>query len=160
MSLQGFEEDVGYVEGSQSSKAMRPTKLLCSTNEINWMILGLQLHNIALYQNDSATTIPSRDRSPRPLNPLAPMLKALVRAAETALETDIRSAMVSAHSLHELGIGYLLMQSAFAEMDTDKWYRVELVVAQLMAALSLEGPCDDPDDPDEDFSPPQHILAV
>ena len=29
-----------------------------------------------------------------------------------------------------------------------------------MAALSLEGPCDDPDDPDEDLSPPQHILAV
>jgi len=97
---------------------------------------------------------------PEPLNPLAPMLKALVHAAETALETDIRSAMVSAHGLHELGIGYLLVESAFSEMNIDRSYRIELVVAHLMAALSLEGFCDDPDDWDEGLSPLQHILAV
>jgi hypothetical protein len=54
-----------------------------------------------------------RELSMRPPNSLAPVLKALVSAAEAALKTEVRSAMVSAHGLEELATTYSHAHSAF-----------------------------------------------
>jgi hypothetical protein len=93
-------------------------------------------------------------------NPLAPMLKTLVHAAETTLETNIRSAMVSAHSLEDLGTASAHVQNTLGAMGIESWYGPRRTIRHLMSALQLEGPCNDPEDLENDISRPQHILAI
>ncbi|GAB7326981.1 hypothetical protein MBLNU13_g10931t1 [Cladosporium sp. NU13] len=93
-------------------------------------------------------------------NPLTPMLSALVHAVETTLETDIRSAMISAHGLQGLGTACTHIQSALIGMDIQSWNSPWRVIRHVMSAPHLEGPCNDPDDPGDDLSRRQHILVI
>lgn len=88
------------------------------------------------------------------------MLQALVHAAGDALDTDIRSAMITAHSLQELGTAHTHIQTTLAEMEVWNWYSPRRVVRHLVSALRLEGPCNNPDDPYDEIGRPQHILAI
>ena len=88
------------------------------------------------------------------------MLKALLTAAEAALETRLRSAMVSAHDLEDLQTASAHVQIALDGMGVASWSGPQLVVRHLMSALRLEGSCNGPDNHENDVSRPQHILAV
>lgn len=88
------------------------------------------------------------------------MLRALVHTAEATLKTDIRSAMITAHGLRELGTAYTHIKHTLVEMDIQSWDSPWRVIRHLMSALHLEGPFNDPDDPYDDLSRPQHILAI
>jgi hypothetical protein len=84
-------------------------------------------------------------------NPLAPMLKALLSAAEATLATKVYSAMVATHAIDSVDAVNTHMRSAFDEMSTTGYGRDFRVVDSLVPALRLEGVCNDtlyPSDPE------------
>jgi hypothetical protein len=95
-------------------------------------------------------------------NPLAPMLKALLSAAEATLETKVYSAMVATHTIDSVDAVNTHMRSAFDEMSTTGYGRHFRVVDSLVPALRLEGVCNDtlyPSDP-ERYVVKQTFLGI
>ena len=81
----------------------------------------------------------------KPQNPLAPMLKALVTAAEAALETSIHSVLIAAHYVHDFDGGRAYAQAAADEMGLGRWSgRITRPADSLVPALEIEGECNDP----------------
>lgn len=68
--------------------------------------------------------------------------------------------MVPTHCLEDLETASLHIQNTLGAMGIQSWYGPRRAVRHLMSALQLEGPCNDPDDPENDISRPQHILAI
>jgi hypothetical protein len=83
-------------------------------------------------------------------NPLAPILRALLSAAEATLETEVLSTMVATHAIDSVDAVRTHMHSAFNEMDATSYGRHLRVVDNLVPALRLEGVWNDtlyPSDP-------------
>ncbi|KAK4983210.1 hypothetical protein LTR50_007356 [Elasticomyces elasticus] len=102
----------------------------------------------------------------QPPNPLAPILQALVAAAESTLEKRIRSVAVSAYDLFTIDHDLVQrdVQSALNGVQVYSWHRIDHVVRQLVPALGIQGRCSDPytlpDDPSYHADPEQLILTV
>nr|POF04157.1 hypothetical protein CFP56_21912 [Quercus suber] len=102
----------------------------------------------------------------QPPNPLAPILQALIVAAESMLEEHVHSVAVSAYDL--LTIDHDLaqrdVQSALGSVQVNTWQRIEHVVRQLVPALGIQGHCSGPYTLPEDLTyhadPEQLILSV
>lgn len=98
-----------------------------------------------------------------PHNPVAPMLKALVTAAECTLEHDIPSVAVSASRIpgHELLRQDVL--SALNDLDVYGWNRLDQDTMQIAYVLGLTGICSPyltPDDPGYRRDPEQLVMSV
>jgi hypothetical protein len=76
-------------------------------------------------------------------NPLAPMLKALLSAAEATLETDVRSTMVATHAIENVDVFRILILAAFDQIEATNYDRHFRVVDNLVPAMQLEGVCND-----------------
>lgn len=101
----------------------------------------------------------------QPQNPLPPILKALVAAAESTLETSVKSVAVSAYD-----IGTIDRKSAKGNVHTalnalgvNNYNRLDHVVRQLAPVLGLQGNCSEPytlpDDPTYHRDPEQLFFA-
>jgi hypothetical protein len=79
-------------------------------------------------------------------NALAPILKALVATAESALETTINSVAVSAYDLGAIDYESAKndVQTALSEVNFDGYNRLDHVARQLAPALGFQGNCSDP----------------
>lgn len=100
-------------------------------------------------------------------NPVEPMLKVLVAAAEVALDRDVRSVLVNANDVHEPGHGMLRedVLSSLSNMGVNGYNRIGLDVPNIAWALGLEGECDVPlgalpSDPEYREDPAQLIMGV
>jgi hypothetical protein len=71
-------------------------------------------------------------------NPLAPILRALLSAAEATLETEVLSTMVATHAIDSVDAVRTHMHSAFNEMDATSYGRHLRVVDNPVPALRLE----------------------
>jgi hypothetical protein len=105
-------------------------------------------------------------KSIQPQNPLAPVLKALIAAAESALGTNLNSAAVSAYDIgtinHQLAKDDV--HAALAGLSVDSYDRLDHVVRQLAPALGIRGKCSEPytipDDPLYRHDPEQVLITV
>jgi len=75
-------------------------------------------------------------------NPLTPMLKALFAAASTALEADVRSAVVAAYAMGDRDSGQGYLKSASDELGVTAYGRLFRAIEELVPSLHLEGKCD------------------
>ena len=99
-------------------------------------------------------------------NALAPILKKLVAAAESTLETSVNSVAVSAYDIgtidHKLAKDDV--HTALSDLGVDSYNRLDHVVRQLAPALGLRGNCSEPytlpDDPAYHHDPEQVFFAV
>lgn len=99
-------------------------------------------------------------------SPLAPILKTLVTAAESALGTTINSAAVSAYDIGTFD--YKLAKDdvhiALSDLGIDSYDHLDHVVRQLAPALGIHGNCSEPytlpDDPSYHHDPEQIVLAI
>ena len=92
------------------------------------------------------------------------MLKALVAAADAALETSIRSVVVSSYDLSIISVRYNI-QSGLKEVSVDGRNRLEHIGRSIALAITINGNCSDPygifpDDPDCYADPEQLVLTV
>jgi hypothetical protein len=97
-------------------------------------------------------------------NPLAPMLKALVAAADATLETSTRSVVVSSYDLSIPSVKGNV-QSGLKEVGVDGRNRLEHVARSIAVTIGMEGNCSDaygmfPEDPNYYADPPQLVLTV
>lgn len=101
--------------------------------------------------------------------PLAPMLQALVAAAESTLEEPIHSALVTAYDLEIIDhdLAQRDVQAALSNVHVNSQNRLDHVVRQMVPALGIRGRCSDhsnpyllPDDPSYFADPVQLILTV
>jgi hypothetical protein len=76
-------------------------------------------------------------------NPLAPMLEAILSAAEATLETGVRSTMVATHAIENVDVFRILTLAAFDEMEATSYDRHFRVVDNLVPAMQFEGVCND-----------------
>ncbi|GAB7363003.1 hypothetical protein MBLNU230_g3297t1 [Neophaeotheca triangularis] len=94
------------------------------------------------------------------------MLKALVAAAETALETDIHSIAVSAYDPGNFKdeMAQQTVESALKDLGVYGWDRLEHGASQLVQAFGKHGTCSDPyirpDDPAFREDPERLIMTV
>jgi hypothetical protein len=99
-------------------------------------------------------------------NALAPILRALVTAAESTLETSVKSVAVSAYDIgtidHKLTKDDV--RTALSELGVDSYDRLDHVVRQLAPALGLRGKCSEPytlpDDLTYHHDPEQIFFAI
>lgn len=102
----------------------------------------------------------------QPQNPLAPILKALVSAAENTLETSVKSVAVSACDIgtidHKLANDDV--HTALKDLGVNSYNRLDHVVRQLAPVLGIQGNCSEPytlpDDPSYHHDPEQIFFAL
>jgi hypothetical protein len=105
-------------------------------------------------------------KSIRPQNPLAPILKALVAAAESTLETSVKFAAVSAYDIGTIDhkVANDNVHTALSELGVDSYNRLDHVVRQLAPVLGFQGNCSEPytlpDDPSYHHDPEQLFFAL
>lgn len=85
-------------------------------------------------------------RSDQFRNPLAPILKALVAAAESTLEAPITSVAVSAYDVGSINHNFAKdhVHAALNKFHVDGHGRLDHVVRQLAPALGIQGNCSEP----------------
>jgi len=99
-------------------------------------------------------------------NPLAPMLKALVAAAESTLETNIKSVAVSAYDIGTIdhALANHNVHTALIELGVNSYNRLDHLVRQLAPVLGIQENCSEPytlpDDPSYHHDPEQNIITV
>ena len=99
-------------------------------------------------------------------NALAPMLKALVTAAESTLETSVSSVAVSAYDIGTIDhkLAKEDVHIALSELGVNSYNRLDHVVRQLAPALGLRGNCSEPytlpDHPGYHDDPEQIFFAI
>lgn len=76
-------------------------------------------------------------------NPLAPLHKALLAAAEATLETDIRSTVIAAHGMQSPDDANDLARAAFADMGLELRRHIAFPMKHFVPLLQLEGICND-----------------
>lgn len=99
-------------------------------------------------------------------NSLAPILKALVAAAESTLETSVRSVAVSAYDTgtidHQLAKNDV--HTALNALCVNSYNRLDHIVRQLAPVLGLQGNCSEPytlpDDPAYHHNPEQLFFSI
>lgn len=99
-------------------------------------------------------------------NSLAPILKALVAAAESTLETSVRSVAVSAYDIgtidHQLAKNDV--HTALSALGVNSYNRLDHIVRQLAPVLGLQGKCSEPytlpDDPAYHHDPEQLFFSI
>jgi len=105
-------------------------------------------------------------RVQKPKSPLAPIIQALVAAADSTLDKSIKSVAVSASDFstidHELALRDV--QEALSEIHVFNWNRLDHVARHVVSALDIQGRCSDPyvlpEDPSYYADPAQLILTV
>ena len=82
----------------------------------------------------------------QPLNPLAPILKALVASADSALETTVKSVAVSAYDIGTIDHGSARndVNAALEGLGVYSYGRLDHVARQLAPALGIRGNCSEP----------------
>jgi hypothetical protein len=101
-----------------------------------------------------------------PQNPLAPILKALVSAAESTLETSVKSVAVSAYDIGTIDHKSANdnVHTALSDLGFDSYNRLDHVVRQLAPVLGLQGNCSEPytlpDDPSYHHDSEQLFFAL
>ena len=101
----------------------------------------------------------------QPQNPLAPILKALVVAAESALATTITSAAVSVYDIGTIEYKSAKdnVHTALKDLGVNSHNRLDHVFRQLAPVLGLQGNCSEPytlpDDPAYHHDPEQLFFA-
>lgn len=101
----------------------------------------------------------------QPQNPLTPILETLVVASESALETTIASAAVSAYDIGTIDHKSVKndLHTTLNGLGVDNYNRLDHVVRQLAPALGLQENCSEPytlpDDPAYHHGPEQLVFA-
>lgn len=99
-------------------------------------------------------------------NPLAPMLKALIAAAECSLETTIDSVAVSAYDIGaiDLDLSRAHVHAALSELGVDDYNPLGHVARQLAPAVGIQGDCSGPfilpNDPAYYSDPVQNVFTI
>lgn len=105
-------------------------------------------------------------KSRRPQNPLAPILKTLIPAAESTLETSVKSVAVTAYDIGTIDHKSAKddVHAASSELGVNSYNRLDHVVRQLAPAVGLQGNCSEPytlpDDPAYHHDPEQVFFAI
>jgi len=100
------------------------------------------------------------------LNPLAPILGALVAAADSTLETTIERAAVSAYDKGTIDSELAKddIRAALDPLGVDSYHRLDHVAQQLAPALGIRGTCSEPyslpEDPAYHNDPEQLVFTI
>jgi hypothetical protein len=151
--------DIAKIEGSERYKAY----MLGKYEESSADIISTKY---CLFSQQICQQYWPMKRVLEPKSPLAPMIQALVAAADSTLDTSIHSIAVSTSDFstinHELALRDV--QAALNNVHVFNWNRLDHVARQVVPALDIQGRCSDPyvlpEDPSYHADPAQIILTI